>query len=72
MHEYRERVVNHRFVVNRKELLDGWDGNRIEASSASACKNNSFHVIEEKNGLLYKLCCFGGVWLCPVATFREN
>ena len=43
-HQHRDRIVNHRLVINRKHLLANPLGNRIEARPASPGQNYSFHI----------------------------
>ena len=42
-HEHGDRIVDHRLVIDGKELLGNSFGNGIEAGTASAGKNDSFH-----------------------------
>lgn len=42
-HEHRERVVNHRLVVDRHELLADDKGKWMEASASASSKYNAFH-----------------------------
>ena len=43
-HECRKRIVDHRLVVHRHDLLTDSLAQRIEARGASACQNNTFHI----------------------------
>ena len=43
-HERRQRVIHHRLVVNRQELLGDDEGQRMEAGSGPAGKKNPFHL----------------------------
>lgn len=42
-HQYRKRIINHRFIIDWHKLFRDSHGYWIEASSASSCENNSFH-----------------------------
>ena len=37
LHQNRNRIVNHRLVINRKQLLRRYLGQRIQSGSAAAC-----------------------------------
>ena len=41
-HERGERVVDHRLVIDRHELLAHRDGERIEPGAGAACENDAF------------------------------
>src|SRR5437762_1101383 len=41
-HQRGQRVVDHRFVVDRQELLADTERNRVEPRPAAACKNDAF------------------------------
>src|SRR5262249_18596395 len=42
-HQGADRVIDHRLVVNRKQLLAHHPGQRVESGSASAGQHNSLH-----------------------------
>ena len=42
-HEHGNRVINHRLVIYRDELLAYSLGYRIQTSTAATCQNNPFH-----------------------------
>src|SRR5690554_5982001 len=42
-HEYRERVVDHGFVVHRQELFGGAECYGVQAGAGAACEDYSFH-----------------------------
>ena len=42
-HEHGQRVVDHRFVVHRDQLLADHPGERVEAGAGSARENDAFH-----------------------------
>ena len=43
-HQGRERIVDHRFIINRQHLLADNLRQRIQAGPASTCQNNAFHL----------------------------
>ena len=43
-HEGRQRVVDHRLVVDRQQLLAGDGGERVEARSAAAREDDALHI----------------------------
>ena len=43
-HQDAERVIDHRLVIDRQQLLRNGDCNRIQPGAASASKNNTFQV----------------------------
>src|SRR5688572_5666909 len=45
-HERRQRVIDHRLVVNREELLRDDESQRTEAGSSPAGKKYPFHLAE--------------------------
>ena len=52
-HEHRHGIVDHRFVIDRQQLLGGHLCQRIQARAGAACENNTFHII--KSSLISKL-----------------
>ena len=42
-HQRRQRVIDHRFIIDRQKLLGSHHGQRIQPRSCAACQNNSFH-----------------------------
>ena len=42
-HEYRYRIIDHGFVVNRQKLFAYPFGNRVQPRTAPSRQNNSFH-----------------------------
>ena len=46
-HQRGQRVVDHRLVVNRQELLGHNQGERVEAGAGPAGKKNSLHLASE-------------------------
>ena len=46
-HERRQRVVDHRLVVNREKLLGNNKGQRVEAGAGPAGKENPLHLASE-------------------------
>jgi len=42
-HQYRQRVVDHRFVINRKQLLRDHPGQRIKPGATAASQNDALH-----------------------------
>ena len=49
-HQYRNRIVDHRLVVNGQQLLAHPFSHRIQPGTRSSCKNNSFHNSILPNG----------------------
>ena len=45
-HQDRHRIVDHRLVIDRKQLLRGDHGERIQACAGSAGENDSLHASE--------------------------
>ena len=43
VHQNRHRIVNHRLIVNREQLLTRHLGQRIQARAGTARQNNSLH-----------------------------
>ena len=41
-HENGQRIVNHRLVIHRHELLAHGDGERIEPRAGASCENDAF------------------------------
>ncbi len=44
-HQHRQRIIDHRLVVDRQQLLGDGEGQRIEPRAAAARKNDSTHMI---------------------------
>ena len=42
-HQDRQRVIDHRFVINRKELLAEGQGQRVEPGARAAGEDYAFH-----------------------------
>ena len=43
-HEHGERVVHHRLVVDRQQLLADGQREGVEARAAAACEDDAFHL----------------------------
>ena len=44
-HQRRQRVIDHRFVVDREQLFADPLGYRIEARSRASRQDNAFHIV---------------------------
>lgn len=44
-HQRRQRVINHRFIVDREQLFADTLGYRIEARSRASRQDNAFHIV---------------------------
>ena len=40
-----EGIVDHRFIVDREQVLVGYFCEGVEAGTCAACEDNAFHVI---------------------------
>ncbi|MDT4878844.1 hypothetical protein FQZ97_1144760 [compost metagenome] len=43
-HQHRNRVVDHRFVVDRQQLLGHAEGDRVQPRTGAAGEDDSFHA----------------------------
>ena len=44
-HQRRQRVVDHRLVVHRQQLLADRDGDRVQAGAGAAGEDDAFHKV---------------------------
>ena len=51
-HQRTQRIINHRLVIDRQQLLTGDHGQRIKSCAGSTGKNNTFHGLSSSFVLL--------------------
>ena len=44
-HQRGQRIVDHRLIIHRQQLLGGDLGQRIQPGAAASCQNYTFHTI---------------------------
>src|ERR1700731_1369027 len=59
-HQHADGVIDHRFVIDRQQLLGNGMGNRIQARTRTACQNDAFALLVHELSAFIVKCDSGG------------